>query len=344
MTEAHEEAAPLAPEPPSEAAEAPESLDPQSHTSAGPTAVSTYSASAQPLGTASPSAVPELWPGYLLPGWGWPQHLHLYQGPAMPGMLCRRTREGWQCLGSAPHLVPPASTRTPPGPDAHSSPGLGIPSRGSGGPGGGRAQGGAAAEQETGGTGGGCTPVPTPTPPASLRGGPQPQAKEGGQTEVLSLASGRPAPHNDPFIRLREPWAGVSSDKGGLPPPIPLVPSGGSWALSEPDPGPCGQRPREAPWSHACHGRGHGLPCTAAVARPHHTGATQRDGPDPNPAVLWVSPGAPVAHWPWRLPEAQGEEPGLCQPVPRVAEGGPREGCDNGVDVTAPHSPSWHPR
>ena len=40
---------------------------------------------------------------------------------------------------------------------------------------------------------------------------------------VLSLASRRPAPHNDPFIRLREPWAGVSSDKGGRRPPVPLL-------------------------------------------------------------------------------------------------------------------------
>lgn len=40
---------------------------------------------------------------------------------------------------------------------------------------------------------------------------------------VLSLASGRPAPHNDPFIRLREPWARVSSDKGGRRAPVPLL-------------------------------------------------------------------------------------------------------------------------
>lgn len=39
---------------------------------------------------------------------------------------------------------------------------------------------------------------------------------------VLSLASGRPAPHNDPFIRLKEPWAGVSSDKGGRPASCPF--------------------------------------------------------------------------------------------------------------------------
>ena len=59
---------------------------------------------------------------------------------------------------------------------------------------------------------------------------------------VLSLASGRPAPHNDPFIRLREPWARVSSDKGGRWAPVPLLGGGGvegSGALSEPDPGPC---------------------------------------------------------------------------------------------------------
>lgn len=43
---------------------------------------------------------------------------------------------------------------------------------------------------------------------------------------VLSLASGRPTPHNDPFIRLREPWAGISSDKGGRRPPVPLL---GEW-------------------------------------------------------------------------------------------------------------------
>lgn len=70
--------------------------------------------------------------------------------------------------------------------------------------------------------GGGSTPVPTPTPPASLRGGPSP-APGRGQTVVLSLASGRPAPHNDPFIKLREPWAGVSSDKGGRPASCPLT-------------------------------------------------------------------------------------------------------------------------
>lgn len=61
-----------------------------------------------------------------------------------------------------------------------------------------------------------------PHPSASLRGGPQPHTKERGQTAVLSLASGRPVLHNDPFIRLREPWAGVSSDKGGRQPLVPL--------------------------------------------------------------------------------------------------------------------------
>lgn len=64
--------------------------------------------------------------------------------------------------------------------------------------------------------------MPTPTP-RPARGEAPAQAREGGQTVVLSLASGRPAPHNDPFIRLREPWAGVSSDKGGRPAFCPLA-------------------------------------------------------------------------------------------------------------------------
>lgn len=62
-----------------------------------------------------------------------------------------------------------------------------------------------------------------PHPAGQPEGRPQPHAREGGQTVVLSLASGRPAPHNDPFIRLREPWAGVSSDKGGRPASCPLA-------------------------------------------------------------------------------------------------------------------------
>lgn len=62
-----------------------------------------------------------------------------------------------------------------------------------------------------------------PHPVSQPKGRPQPRAREGGQTEVLSLASGRPAPHNDPFIRLREPWVEVSSDKRELPAPCPLL-------------------------------------------------------------------------------------------------------------------------
>lgn len=62
-----------------------------------------------------------------------------------------------------------------------------------------------------------------PHPFGQPEGRPHPRARKRGQTVVLSLASGRPAPHNDPFIRLREPWAGVSSDKGGRPASYPLA-------------------------------------------------------------------------------------------------------------------------
>lgn len=65
-----------------------------------------------------------------------------------------------------------------------------------------------------------------PHPASQPKGRPQPRAREGGQTEVLSLASGRPTPHNDPFIRLREPWVEVSSDKRELPASCPLL---GEW-------------------------------------------------------------------------------------------------------------------
>lgn len=90
---------------------------------------------------------------------------------------------------------------------------------------------------------------------------------------VLSLASGRPAPHNDPFIRLREPWARVSSDKGGRRAPVPLL-GGGVWGGAEPylsrTQGLATWRPQEsaeAPLSAPGRGggpRGEGLPsgCT----------------------------------------------------------------------------------
>lgn len=72
-----------------------------------------------------------------------------------------------------------------------------------------------------------------PPPPCWPAQGEAPApAREGGQTVVLSLASGRPAPHNDPFIRLREPWAGVSSDKGGRPASCPLARGVGGGASS----------------------------------------------------------------------------------------------------------------
>lgn len=62
-----------------------------------------------------------------------------------------------------------------------------------------------------------------PPPPCwPAQGGAPALTREGGQTVVLSLASGRPAPHNDPFIRLSEPRPGVSSDKGGRPASCPL--------------------------------------------------------------------------------------------------------------------------
>lgn len=62
-----------------------------------------------------------------------------------------------------------------------------------------------------------------PPPRRPARGEAPALAREGGQTVFLSLASGRPAPHNDPFIRLSEPRPGVSSDKGGRPASCPLL-------------------------------------------------------------------------------------------------------------------------
>lgn len=87
---------------------------------------------------------------------------------------------------------------------------------------------------------------PPPSPAGQPEGRPPPRAREGGQMVVLSLASGRPAPHNDPFIMLREPWARVSSDKGGRRAPVPLL---GSWGGAEPylsrTQGPATWRPQE---------------------------------------------------------------------------------------------------
>lgn len=131
-----------------------------------------------------------------------------------------------------------------------------------------------------------------PPPPRRPAQGEAPaRAREGGQTVVLSLASGRPAPHNDPFIGRREPCAGVSSDKGGRPAcplaggvgvsPIQAGPramkNGGLGSPPKPPQLPRGERWRAEGTGHRLHPGG--SLCAPPPPPRHHPELTEGLGP-----------------------------------------------------------------